>query len=186
VRERIVSFALVLAIGFLLLVSLAINTWISIVGRVSSSAFPGGEAIWHGFSFLVSMAIAAGLFAAIYKVMPDVRLGWRDAFVGGAFTAALFTTGKLLVGTYLGKASIGSSYGAASSIVLLIVWVYYSSQVFFFGAECTKVFTDRYGLQSQVHQGVVTPTASSNPATSEPQSKSHINKAPPQSCVRNR
>jgi membrane protein len=145
VKERLLSFAIVLSIGFLLIVSLALSTWISAVGAVSAAVLPANEAVLHVVNALVSFAIITGLFASMYKVMPDVRLEWSDVLLGGAFTSLLFTVGKLLLGLYLGKASIASSYGAFASIVVLVVWVYYSGQIFFLGAELTRAYANRHG-----------------------------------------
>jgi membrane protein len=101
----------------------------------------------HVANSLLSFVIITGLFAAIYKIMPDVRIEWRDVLLGAAVTSLLFTIGKFLIGLYLGKASFASTYGAAASVVILIVWVYYSGQVFFFGAEFTQIFASHYGSQ---------------------------------------
>lgn len=151
IKERVFSFALVFAIGFLLLVSLAINACISALGALSASAFPIPVLILQTANTLVSFIVITGLFAAIYRVMPDAPIEWRDVALGAGVTSLLFTVGKLLIGLYLGNASFASAYGAAGSVVLLIVWVYYSGQVFFLGAEFTKVFADRYGSQPSQH-----------------------------------
>lgn len=151
IRERVFSFALVLAIGFLLLVSLAISACISALGAFSAHAFPLSEGILNIANTLLSFIVTTGLFAAIYRIMPDARIEWRDVALGAAVTSLLFTVGKLLIGLYLGNASFASTYGAAASIVLLIVWVYYSGQIFFLGAEFTKVFADRYGSRPTEH-----------------------------------
>ena len=164
-KERLFSFALVLAIGFLLLVSLVVNAWIAALGTFSSQWLPLPEALLHAANSLVSFVVITGLFAAIYKIMPDARIEWRDVLLGAAVTSLLFTLGKLLIGLYLGKASFASTYGAATSIVVLIVWVYYSGQIFFFGAEFTKIFAGRYGSQPSWHEGMVTectPTATAS------------------------
>jgi membrane protein len=145
VRERLFSFALVLAIGFVLLVSLAVNAWIAALGALSGAILPMHEALLDVANSIVSFVIITGLFAAIYKVMPDVRIEWRDVLLGAAVTSCLFTVGKFLIGLYLGKASFASTYGAAASIVVFIVWVYYSGQIFFFGAEFTRAFANKYG-----------------------------------------
>jgi membrane protein len=145
VRERLFSFAIVFAIGFLLIVSLVMSTWITAIGEFSASFFPGEAILLHIVNFVFSFVVLTLLFAAIYKVMPDVNLEWRDVIFGGAVTSILFTIGKLLLGLYLGRASYSSIYGAAASVVLLIVWMYYSAQIFFFGAEFTRVFAARYG-----------------------------------------
>ena len=140
-----------LAIGFLLLISLVLNAWIAALGAVSAAALPAHEAILHVLNSAISFVIITGLFAAIYKIMPDVRTEWRDVVLGGAVTSALFTIGKLVIGLYLGRASLVSMYGAAASLVVFMLWVYYSSQIFFLGAEFTKVFANRYGSQPNLH-----------------------------------
>jgi membrane protein len=156
VRDRLFSFALVLGVGFLLVVSLAVNVWIAALGAYSSWILPANEALLHTLSSLVSFLVISGLFAAIYKVVPDVSIEWRDVALGGGVTSLLFSLGKLGLGIYLGKATFASAYGAAASIVVLIVWIYYSAQIFFLGAEFTRVFADRYGCPMR-HALVVTP-----------------------------
>lgn len=145
VKERLFSFAMVVSIGFLLVVSLAVSTWIAALGALYASVAPGYEIALHAANAVISFVVITGLFAAIYKVIPDVKLQWRDVALGGAFTSLLFTLGKLVLGLYLGKASIASSYGAFASIVVLVIWVYYSGQIFFLGAEFTRTFANRYG-----------------------------------------
>lgn len=168
IQERLFSFALVLAIGFVLLVSLAINAFIAALGSFSAAVLPAYEAILHVVNSLVSFVITAGLFAAIYKIMPDVRIEWRDTILGGAVTSFLFTFGKLVIGLYLGKASFASTYGAAASIVVFIVWVYYSGQIFFLGAEFTRAFAERYGSAPARHpDGMVKPASETAPAAAE-------------------
>lgn len=165
IKERMFSFALVLAIGFLLLVSLAINACISALGTFSANAFPLSGGILHIANTLFSFIVIMGLFAAIYRILPDVHIEWRDVALGAAVTSVLFTLGKFLIGLYLGNASFASTYGAAASIVLLIVWVYYSGQIFFLGAEFTKVFADRYGSQPTRHpQAMVIEKTNPSPA----------------------
>jgi membrane protein len=147
IKERLFSFALVLAIGFVLVVSLAVNTLIAALGSFSESYLPAPEVVLHILNFVVSFLIITFLFAAIYKFVPALKIEWHDVLLGGAVTATLFTVGKLLLGLYLGKASFASTYGATASIVVLVVWVYYSGQIFFLGAEFTKVFAYRHGSQ---------------------------------------
>jgi len=147
IKQRLFSFATVLAVGFLLLISLTISAWISALGALSASVFPALETLLQFVNALVSFAVTTGLFAAMYKVMPDVKLEWRDVLLGSVVTSLLFTIGKSLLGLYLGKASISSSYGAFASIVVLVIWVYYSGQIFFLGAEFTRVFGNHYGSQ---------------------------------------
>lgn len=145
IKERLFSFAIVLGIGFLLIVSLALSTWITALGTLPTSVSGLEAALLHLLNSLISFVVIAGLFGAIYKVMPDVHVDWRDVILGGAVTSLLFNTGKLLLGFYLGRASYSSMYGAAGSIVVLIAWVYYSAQIFFLGAEFTRSFARRYG-----------------------------------------
>jgi membrane protein len=170
VKERLFSFAIVLSIGFLLVVSLAVSAWIAALGSLSATVLPGREIVLHILNTVVSFIIVTGLFAAIYKVMPDVRIEWRDVILGSAATSLLFTLGKLALGLYLGKASYASTYGAAASIVVLVIWVYYSGQIFFFGAELTRSFANRYGSHPGSHpEGMVkTVAAGSGSSSTEP------------------
>ena len=164
IKERLFSFGLVLAIGFLLLVSLAVSASLAALGKYSASFVPLPEVILLVANGLVSFAVITGLFAAIYKVIPDVRIEWRDVLLGAAVTSTLFTLGKLAIGMYLGRASFASTYGAAASVVLFIFWVYYSSQVFFLGAEFTKAFANRYGSRPNHHpEGMVVEGAGASP-----------------------
>jgi membrane protein len=144
-KQRFYAFAMVLAVGFLLLVSVLLSAWITVMGESFGPMFPVHETGLHAITFLVSFVVITVLFAAVYKIMPDVELQWSDVSVGACFTAFLFTIGKQLIGLYLGEAEIGSGYGAAGSLVVILVWVYYSAQIFFFGAEFTKVYTRRFG-----------------------------------------
>jgi membrane protein len=165
VKERLFSFALVLAIGFLLVVSLAITAWIAALGEISSSLLPAPEITLHIINSLISFVVITVLFAAIYKLLPDVLIEWRDVVLGGAATSLLFTLGKVLLGVYLGKASFASTYGAFASIVVLVLWVYYSGQIFFFGAELTKSFANRYGSHPGSHSGLLASEDSANTAS---------------------
>jgi membrane protein len=149
VKDRFFSFTMVLGVAFLLLVSLLLSAVLSAIGNRFSGLLPGGELAWQAATFAFSFAMITGLFALIYKYVPDVRIAWEDVWVGAAITALLFTIGKSLLGIYLGKASIGSSYGAAGSLVVLVVWVYYSVQILFFGAELTQVLARRRGREIQ-------------------------------------
>lgn len=170
VKQRLFSFAIVLSIGFLLVVSLAVSAWISALGTLSASIVPGQEIILHVLNAVISFVVITGLFAAIYKIMPDVKIQWRDVILGGAATSLLFTIGKFALGLYLGKASFASTYGAAASIVVLVIWVYYSGQIFFFGAELTRTFANQYGSHPNLHpEGMVKAvTDTTPPASTEP------------------
>lgn len=147
IKQRLFSFGLVLAIGFLLLVSLAVSAWLSALGKYSSGLLPASEILLHVANMVFSFLVISALFAAIYRIMPETHIEWRDVAFGGAVTSALFTAGKFLIGLYLGRATFASAYGAAASLVIFIVWVYYSAQVFFFGAEFTKAFARHYGTE---------------------------------------
>ena len=146
-KERFYSFAMILGVGFLLLVSLVLNAWIAAMGSFFGSFLPTPETVLHAATFVVSFFVITFLFAAIYKLFPDVHLRWRDVAIGASVTSLLFTIGKQLIGLYLGKASFRSTYGTAGSLVIVLVWVYYSAMLFFLGAEFTKVYTKTFGSQ---------------------------------------
>jgi len=148
VKYRLFTFAVVVTVGFLLLVSLVVNTLLAFLGTYVGSRLPVPPVLALVMEPVISILITAFLFALIYKYIPDVRVRWRDVQIGALFTAVLFSAGKSLIGLYLGKASVGSAYGAAGSLVVLLVWVYYSSQIFFFGAEFTKVYSERNDTES--------------------------------------
>lgn len=145
IKDRFFSFTMVVGVAFLLLVSLVLSTVLAALGRYLSGALPGGAALWTALNFVLSLGLITLLFALIFKVVPDAEIRWRDVWVGALVTALLFTVGKLLIGLYLGRSSLVSSYGAAGSIVALVVWVYYSSQIVFLGAEFTQVYARRFG-----------------------------------------
>ena len=145
IRDRLFSLALVLAIGFLLLVSLVVTTLLSAVTTYFSEYYQVSGMIWQTLDGAVSFVFVTVLFGLIYKILPDVQLTWRDVAIGATITSLLFTLGKFLIGFYLGHATIASTYGAAGSFVTLLVWVYYSAVIFFYGAEITKVYATRYG-----------------------------------------
>jgi membrane protein len=149
VKYRFASFAMVLGIGFLLIVSLVLSAVIAGAGKVLGGMMPIPEAVLHLANLTISFLAVTGLFALIYKLVPDVEIEWRDVWIGAAVTSLLFSLGKFVIGLYLGKASVGSAYGAAGSLVVLLVWVYYSAQIFFFGAEFTEHFAQRHGSRSQ-------------------------------------
>jgi membrane protein len=144
-RDRFVSFAGVLGLGFLLLVSLILSAALTALIQFFGGILPGGTVLWHGVEFLVSFGITTLLFALIFKLLPDAQIAWRDVWVGAAMTAVLFTIGKFLIGLYLGQSGVTSSYGAAGSLVLVLVWVYYSALILLFGAEFTQVYANSRG-----------------------------------------
>jgi membrane protein len=155
VKRRFLSMTMVLGIAFVLLVSLVLSAGLSAIGSLLGNALPGGTILWQVVNFVVSFGIITALFAAIYKVLPDVTVAWSDVWIGAAVTALLFTVGKLLIGLYLGHASIGSTFGAAGSLLVFLVWVYYSAQILFFGAEFTQVYARRYGSRIVPAEGAV-------------------------------
>jgi membrane protein len=154
IKERLISFAMVLAAGSLLVVSLIFDTLLSALGGAIGTLLPAAPALTQLFAFLqtlqaakflFSLIIFSLLFAFIYKTVPDAEIAWSDVWIGGTVTALFFTVGNLLIGLYLGRSSVGSAYGAAGSLVAFLIWVYYSAQVFFFGAEFTQVYANMYG-----------------------------------------
>jgi membrane protein len=150
IKSKLLSFGMVLAIGFILLVSLFVSATVAVVGKFFAGLLPIPAPVFEGINFIVSFAVITALFALLYKYVPAVRISWRDVIVGAVGTALLFTIGKFLLGLYLGKASVGSAYGAAGSLVALIVWVYYSAQIFYFGAEFTHVYAHAQGRKGTV------------------------------------
>ncbi|MBW4446135.1 MAG: YihY/virulence factor BrkB family protein [Spirirestis rafaelensis WJT71-NPBG6] len=147
VRNRFLSFAMVLGIGFLLLVSLIISGILAALVGYFNNLIPGIDFIWQIVNFLLGFAISTVLFGLIFKVLPDVKITWSDVSIGAAITALLFSFGRFVLGQYLGNGSFGSTYGAAGSVVVVIAWVYYAAQILFFGAEFTQVYARRYGSQ---------------------------------------
>lgn len=149
VRDRLFSFGMVLSVGFVLLVSLLLSAALSVIEKFFGHIVPLPAPLLYVVNIVLSFAVVTGLFALMYKVVPDVRVGWRDVTIGALGTALLFTIGKFALGLYLGMASVGSTYGAAGSLVAVIVWVYYSAQIFFFGAEFTHVYSRRHGTRAK-------------------------------------
>jgi membrane protein len=145
VVNRLLSFTMVLGIGFMLLVSLVISTGISALGNWVGTVLPFQEVILQIINLVISIAILTVFFALIFKVLPDAEIAWRDVWVGAFVTAVLFSIGKLLIGLYLGSSAVGTTFGAAGSLVLLLLWVYYSAQILFFGAEFTQVYANTLG-----------------------------------------
>ena len=145
--DRLRSFGLVVAVGFLLLVSLAVTAAMAALDAWLSSLSPAIPTVWNVVSMLASLVVTTGLFALLFRVLPDVRLRMRDVTTGAFVTALLFTLGQLLIGLYLGQSSIASSYGAAGSMMILLLWVYYSCQILLFGAEFTRVYALRHGAR---------------------------------------
>jgi membrane protein len=145
VIQRLISFGLVVAMGFLLVTSLLVSAALAAVHTYMGNAFPGVGVLWEALNVIVSLGVITLLFAMIYKVLPDVRLVWTDVWIGALVTAGLFTIGKLLIGMYLGTAGVASTYGAAGSVIVILVWVYYSAQIILLGAEFTREYVDTFG-----------------------------------------
>jgi membrane protein len=145
IKDRLLSFALILGIGFLLLVSLILSAGLSALGNFVTGLLPAQATLWQWINFGVSFGVITLLFAVIFKVLPDVKIAWRDVWIGALLTALLFNLGKYLLGLYLGRSSVTSAYGAAGSLVIVLLWVYYSAQILFFGAKFTQIYSNRYG-----------------------------------------
>lgn len=145
VKQRFFSFTMVLGTGFLLLVSLVVSAVLAGVVKYFQGALPGADVLWQVVNFAVGLAVTTLLFALIFKVVPDAEVGWGDVWIGAAATALLFSIGRLLLGLYLGQSSFGSTYGAAGSLVVVLIWIYYSAQILFMGAEFTQVYANSYG-----------------------------------------
>ena len=146
IRDRILSFAFILSMGFLLLVSLAVNAALAGFSGYLSSQFPSFPVYFmRALEVIISFLVITGLFCMMYKYIPDAKIKWKEVRIGGIVTALLFTIGKYLIGLYLGTANVASAYGAAGSIVIIFIWIYYSSQILFIGAEFTKVYACRDG-----------------------------------------
>jgi membrane protein len=144
-RSRLLSFGLILGIGFLLIVSLLASAALSALGNWWAPLFGSWELLLQAFNFIFSFAIITTAFAMIYKFMPHVHIAWHDVWIGAAVTALLFTIGKLLIGLYIGKSGVASGFGAAGSLAVVLVWVYYSAQIFLMGAEFTWAYAHTYG-----------------------------------------
>jgi len=166
-RDRFFSFTMVLGTGFLLLVSLVLSAALAALGTWAQSVLPGSEALWGVVHAVFSFGLVALLFALIYQVVPDAEIAWRDAFVGGAVTAVLFVAGKLAIGLYLGQSTVASAYGAAGTLLVLLVWIYYSAQILFLGAEFTQVYANRRGAGIAPARGAV-PTGETTRAEARP------------------
>jgi membrane protein len=145
IQSRFLSFSFILAIGFLLLVSLLVSAAITFVANWIGGISPAVEFTAQCANIAVSLAVITALFALIFKFLPDVRISWHDVWTGAFLTALLFSIGKFALGWYLGSSSVSSSYGAAGSLIVLLVWVYYSAQILFFGAEFTRAYANRCG-----------------------------------------
>jgi membrane protein len=155
VLKRLLSFTMVLGIGFLLLASLVISAAVSALGEFIGSRWSMAD-LWLGvINFIVSFLVITLLFAMIFKFLPEIKIAWKDVWLGAAVTSVLFTLGKFLIGLYLGRSEVGNVFGAAGSLAVLLIWIYYSAQILFFGAEFTQVYANRYGSKIVPDPGMV-------------------------------
>ena len=145
VFSKVLSVGMVATIGFLLMVSLAVSAAVTAVGSMWAGAFPGSAVLPRLLEFVGSFAVITGLFAMIYRLLPSVKIAWGDVWVGAALTSLLFWIGKYLIGIYIGRSAVASPFGAAGTLVVVIIWVYYSAQIFFLGAELTRAYAVRMG-----------------------------------------
>jgi membrane protein len=143
--SRLLSFSMLLGIGFLLLVSLVVSAALSAVQETVGNAIPVSEILLQIVNLIISIGVITVLFALIFKFLPDAEIAWRDVWLGAFVTAVLFSLGKFLIGLYLGNSAVASSFGAAGSLVLLLLWIYYSAQILLFGAEFTQVYANQFG-----------------------------------------
>jgi membrane protein len=146
IKKRLLSFGMVFSIGFLLLVSLVLTSMLELGLKYVGDLIPGAQVVWQIVSFLVSFSLVTALFAAMFRYLPDAKIAWRDLWIGSAITSALFTLGKFGISLYLAHSATASAFGAAASLVILLLWIYYSAQIFFFGAEFTRIYANTYGL----------------------------------------
>jgi len=144
--DRLISFSLIISFGFILMVSLGVHALVDLLHEKLKTLFDEATVIiFQGLNYVILFVVITTLFAIIFKILPDARIRWRDTFVGATFTAVLFLAGKFLISFYLGNSNIGMTYGAAASVVIILLWVYYTSIILYFGAEFTKVYTMNFG-----------------------------------------
>jgi membrane protein len=147
IRTRLLSFAMVFGIGFLLMVSLVLSAVLAVVSNYMSDIIPGNEIVWAIVDYFFSLGTITVLFALIFKLLPDAIIAWRDVWIGAFITALLFNFGKCVLGFYVGKSGIASVYGATGSLVIFLLWIYYSAQILLFGAKYTQLYADKYGTR---------------------------------------
>jgi membrane protein len=159
-KQRLISFAMIFGVSFLLLVSLMLSAAVAAITAYFHYLLPGADFVWYALDAFGSFSVTILVFAATYKVVPDVDIDWADVWVGALVAAILFTGGKFVIGFYLGRSGIGSAFGAAASVFVILAWVYYSSQILFLGAEFTKVY-------SELRRAYVSPVFGAEPVTKE-------------------
>ncbi len=145
IAQNVAMFALVVASALVLLLSLAATAVISSIEKIVGQVLPGGPVVWQLLNYVVSLGLVTVMFAIIFKVLPDVSIAWKDVWLGSFITALLFLVGQILIGIYVALTNVGSSYGAASSLVAILVYIYYSAQIVFLGAEITQVYANMFG-----------------------------------------
>jgi membrane protein len=155
VGRRLLSFTMVLGIGFLLLASLVMSAALSALGGYIGTRWLVADLWLQAINFFISFGVITLLFAMIFKLLPEVKMAWKDVWLGAAVTSALFTLGKSLIGLYLGRSQVGSTFGAAGSLAILLIWIYSSAQILFFGAEFTQVYANRYGSKIEPDKDMV-------------------------------
>ena len=183
IRLRFLSFAMVIGIGFLLLVSLVISTGLTALVKYFGNILPGVDFLWRIVNFVLSFSITTALFGLIFKVLPDVKITWNDVFIGSVITSFLFSIGRFLLGQYLGNGSFGSTYGAAGSLVVLLAWVNYAAQILFFGAEFTQVYARRYGSGIVPTKDAIPLSDNTKDNGTNPTGRSSTNKKPSSNLI---
>ncbi len=168
-QDRLLSLAIILGLGFLLLVVLIFSAGLAALEQFIGEILPAQDFLWRAIDSVVSFGIVTLLFAMIFKVLPDVKLAWRDAWMGALITALLFHLGKLLFGLYLGHSNISSAYGAAGSLVVALMWIYYSAQILFFGAKFTQIYSQRHGTRVEPSLGAEVTSPNQDAAGHAPQ-----------------
>jgi membrane protein len=178
-RARLLSFGMILGIGFLLMVSLVLSAAIAALGKWWGPMFGEWETVARLVNLAVGFALTTAVFAMIYKIMPRVHIRWHDVWIGAAVTALLFSIGKLLIGLYIGKSSVTSGFGAAGSLVVLLLWVYYSAQIFLLGAEFTWVYAHTFGSRKAMRR----PRGADEDSARQPTQRVVVSVQPPPSTL---
>ncbi|MBV9964409.1 MAG: YihY/virulence factor BrkB family protein, partial [Alphaproteobacteria bacterium] len=164
VRARIASMGLVMTLGFLLVISLALSAGIAVFGHWMESVFPGAKVLMAVVNFVITLVLLSAVFAAIYKFLPDKQIAWRDVAVGAVATALLFTIGKSLIGIYIGSTNVAESYGTAGSLIIILLWIYYSTVIFLLGAEFTRAYAEQFGSHAAEPQAEAAQPGAARPA----------------------
>jgi membrane protein len=168
IRKRLLSLGTFVSVAFLLVVSLAVTAAVSALSDLGVGILPGAAALWQVVAWLVAFVLTAAIFALIFKVLPDVKLGWREVWIGALATTVLFAVGRWLIGLYLGQGAVGSAYGAAGSLIVLLLWVYYASLILFAGAELTQVLAHRMRGDLEPEEHAIEIRAKATPGRADP------------------